>query len=97
VAFFKTKATKQLEKEMARDYDKYQRNLFLNLVKDTPIDTGQAQKGWKNVSDMSDLLGTGKTKVVIRNDVPYIQRLDEGHSSQAPKGYVEKVIKRVKK
>ena len=88
-----TKATRQTQKEMARDYDQYQTKLFRDLIRKTPIDTGQAQRGWKEIQEMGKLVGTNKKAVIIRNDVPYIQRLDEGHSSQAPKGFVEKTIK----
>jgi len=96
---YSSKTTRKMLKELARDYDKYQRSLFTNLVSQTPIDTGQAQRGWKNVTQMSDVIGTGKTKVVIRNDVPYIERLDgnPGWSGQAPKGIVKPVLARVRK
>jgi hypothetical protein len=92
-----TKATKQLEKEIAHDYDSYQGRLFRALVSNTPIDTGHAQKGWKDVKDMSKLIGTNKKAVIIRNDVPYIQRLDEGHSSQKPSGFVKQTINKTRK
>jgi len=94
---FKSKATRQTEKDIAHDYDNYQTRLFRELVRKTPIDTGQAQRGWKEIQDMGKLIGTNKKAVIIRNDVAYIQRLDEGHSSQAPKGFVEKTIKQTRK
>ena len=31
-------------------------------------------------------------KIFISNNVPYIQRLNEGHSQQAPAGFVQKAI-----
>lgn len=92
-----TKASKQLDKEIARSYDSYQGRLFRALVSATPIDTGQAQRGWKEVKDMSKLVGTNKKAIVIRNDVAYIQRLDEGHSSQQPKGFVKQTINKTRK
>ena len=91
------KATNDVLKEIAIDYDKYQQRLFSNLVSSTPIDTGNAQRGWKNVSEMSKLIGTGKKAVVIRNDIAYIQRLDDGHSRQAPKGIVGPVLNKTRK
>ncbi len=93
----RTKATRKIEKDIARDYDVYQDRLFRDLVRKTPIDTGQAQRGWKQIQKMGNLIGSSKKAVVIRNDVPYIQRLDEGHSSQAPKGYVENIIRTTRK
>lgn len=34
----------------------------------------------------------GYTPVIIQNNVPYISRLNDGHSKQAPAGYVEGVL-----
>ena len=93
----KTKAVTQLDKEIARGLDSAQRELFMNLVKLTPIDTGHAQKGWKNVKRISRVLGNDHTQVIIRNDVPYIQRLDNGYSGQAPQGIVQPAISRTRK
>lgn len=93
----RTKATRQIEKDIAHGYDLYQDRLFKDLVRKTPIDTGQAQRGWKQIQKMGNLIGTNKKAIVLRNDVPYIQRLDEGWSSQAPKGYVEKIINTTRK
>lgn len=33
-------------------------------------------------------------KIYIRNNAPYIEKLNAGHSPQAPSGYVQKAIKR---
>lgn len=93
----KTKASKQIEKEIAHSYKEYQDRLFRGLVSATPIDTGQAQRGWKEVKQMSKIAGTNKKEIIIRNDVPYIQRLDEGHSSQQPKGFVKQTINKTRK
>jgi len=92
MASFTNKAMRQLAREIGHDADQYQQKLFRNLVRETPIDTGNAQKGWRNVKDMSSLVDTNRTAIVIRNDVPYIQRLDEGHSSQQPMPFVKKTI-----
>jgi len=97
MANFKTKAAKKLDQEIGHALDKYQQELFKNLVRLTPIDTGQAQKGWREISKMSALLDTNKTRVVIRNDVPYIQRLDDGYSKQAPQGIVKPALQKTRK
>ncbi len=94
---FRSKATRKLESEISHGLDKYQQQLMLNLVRGTPIDTGNAQKGWKETAEMSKVLGTGTSKIVIRNDVEYIQRLDEGHSRQAPRGIVQPALQRTRK
>lgn len=91
-----TKAGKQLLKEIARDYNEYQQRLFTNLVSQTPIRSGQAQRGWKEVAKMGDVIKQGGKKVVIRNDVPYIERLDKGWSAQA-RAIVKPVLDRTRK
>ncbi len=95
--FFKSKTTKRLFKEIGHDLDKYQDRLQRNLVRLTPIDTGHAQKGWRKTAKMSDVLGSGKDKVIIRNDVDYIERLDKGWSRQAPHGIVNPAIQQTRK
>lgn len=46
----------------------------------TPIDTGRARRGWQK-----------RTKE-IRNEVPYIRRLENGYSSQARNGFVNQAV-----
>jgi L-arabinose isomerase len=46
----------------------------------TPIDTGRARRGWQK-----------RTKE-IRNEVPYIRRLENGYSAQAPRGFVKQSV-----
>jgi hypothetical protein len=59
---------------------------------------GSAEKVDQNVggSSLSSLsnwtLASGQS-IFITNNVPYINRLNQGHSKQAPKGFVEKAIK----
>lgn len=35
-----------------------------------------------------------RQKLYIQNLTPYIQRLDEGHSLQAPRGFIQRIITR---
>lgn len=51
----------------------------------TPVDTGQARNGWQ--LDTSD-----KLNPVITNSVPYINRLNDGHSKQSPAGFIEAIV-----
>ena len=91
-----TKAGKQLLKEIARDYNDYQKRLFTNLVSQTPIASGQAQRGWKETEKMGKVIEKGGKKIVIRNDVPYIERLDKGWSPQT-RAIVKPVLNRTRK
>lgn len=47
----------------------------------TPIDTGQARRGWQT------------RKNIVENRVPYIERLEKGYSRQAPSGFMRQGIK----
>ena len=56
------------------------RGIVTALRAATPVDTGAARDGWRV---------DGKT---IRNDVEYIDHLNQGSSQQAPSFFVEKTI-----
>jgi len=67
--------TANLQKEAAK--------MVSELEAATPVDTGLARDSWK-IDDQ------GK-RVLITNDTPYIQYLNEGSSKQAPSHFVEKI------
>jgi hypothetical protein len=50
------------------------------VVPRTPIDTGRARNGWQ------------ARKTGINNAVPYIRKLEEGYSRQAPRGFVQQAL-----
>tara|TARA_R110000868_G_scaffold123968_2_gene327925 strand:- start:1739 stop:2032 length:294 start_codon:yes stop_codon:yes gene_type:complete len=50
----------------------------------TPVDTGRARRGWANRT-------SGKNREV-RNQVPYISKLESGYSRQAPNGFVNQAV-----
>lgn len=72
-------------RELGKDLDAYQdvltTELRNSLVKRTPIDSGKARRGWK------------EDKNSVSNTVPYIQRLEQGWSSQAPRGFVKQSVR----
>lgn len=57
----------------------------------TPVDTGKARRGWSNTKSMglSDKVGT------IQNPVDYISVLNNGHSKQAPRYFIEQVLMKI--
>jgi hypothetical protein len=55
-------------------------SLVKKLEEATPIDTGEASKGWK------------RTNVGIENSVEYVNTLNAGSSLQAPEYFVERTI-----
>lgn len=57
--------------------------MVTELKQRTPVDTGLAQSSWKTTDT--------EKGVDVRNDVEYIQRLNEGSSKQAPAHFIEAV------
>lgn len=55
----------------------------------TPIKTGNARRNWKKRST--------KQGFEVENRVPYIERLDEGYSKQAPRGIVGPTLTEIKR
>lgn len=47
----------------------------------TPIDSGRARRGWQVRNNQ------------VINNVPYIDRLERGYSSQAPKGFTNQAVR----
>lgn len=85
-------------------------NLFGELIQTTPIDTGRARAGWsmdaRNGGDAPPLKSSsyrpkspmppkGVPFIIIYNNVEYIVRLNEGHSTQAPAHFVEMAVDKV--
>ena len=58
----------------------------------TPVDTGKARKSWKS-KKYKDIFGF--KEATISNDVEYIDRLNRGHSKQAPKYFIEQVLTKI--
>ncbi|WP_430435843.1 hypothetical protein [Oceanibaculum nanhaiense] len=71
-----------LEAEIAETRDHLATHLLQELRAATPVETGRAREGWRR-----DATG-------IRNEVPYVARLNAGSSRQAPAGFVEAAIDR---
>ena len=79
--------TKQIKVEASTEFASVMDAFYKELKKNTPIKTGRARSGWKKYRDTK--VGNGENQTVIANAVPYIGPLDEGKSSQAPKGIVD--------
>ena len=71
----------QIEQELEALQDTYQ----IEVRKRTPIDQGRARRGWQKRTQGSNRQ--------VRNEVPYIERLEGGYSKQAPRGFVNQALK----
>ena len=74
---------KYLAKASKREIKQARVEVFNEVVKRTPVLTGKARQAWK-ISDED-----------IVNDCGYLEQLEEGHSGQAPQGFVKQSIKLV--
>ena len=77
-------------------------DVYKGITQKTPVDTGRAKANWniglgaidsritKNTTFQANLppKGAGKRPIYITNNLPYIGRLENGYSKQAPKGMV---------
>lgn len=68
------------EKAFKAHENKVREKLVEDLVEATPIDTGEARRGWRI---------EGKD---IINDVEHVAKLNEGSSKQAPEYFIEKTV-----
>jgi hypothetical protein len=63
-------------------------SMLRELEEATPVDTGLAKASWtEEIHTQND----GKKVAILRNSVPYIQRLNMGSSKQAPKYFIERI------
>ena len=64
------------------------------VIKETPVDTGRARANWQGTAKNLPVHVLGQ-KFVLSNNLPYINKLEMGHSKQAPSGWVRKAVIRM--
>jgi len=98
--------TKDVEAELELEYKAYSFELFGEIIKRTPVDTGRARSNWTIEIDKPKYTTSESTStpspsdidvkdfpdVFIANGLDYIDELDKGRSKQAPAGIVEPAI-----
>lgn len=70
------------EEQFAQIVEEEANILFIDVVNDTPVDTGKAKAGWK----FDNRSVPGRIEFTVWNDVPYVVYLEYGWSQQAPQG-----------
>lgn len=60
------------------------------LVLATPVDTGTARRGWQAITPTQPYQDGA-----VENNVEYLGKLNDGHSSQAPANFIENVCERI--
>lgn len=84
-----TALTKAIEREIAEVVDDTAKVFEQEARKKTPIRTGNARRNWKRRN--------GKDTFEVENRVPYIERLEEGYSKQAPRGITGPTVRAAKR
>ena len=55
--------------------------LYDKIIEDSPVDTGYFKENWEQNIDPNK-------ESILKNELPYAERLEFGHSDQAPRGMV---------
>ena len=83
---------KELTQEIHAPMDQFARSLYLEIIKTTPKRTGQASRAWTKPENIRP---DDFNAVITTNRLPYIERLEEGYSKQAPDGFIQPSIDKI--
>ena len=83
---------RELRVEIHQPLASMARNIQLELIKTTPKASGAASRAWTNPEKISR---DDFNSVITTNSRPYVPRLNEGWSKQAPPGYIEASIEKI--
>jgi len=83
---------RELETETLVDVNSKIAFATTNLRIVTPVDTGKARAGWDSIPANTAF---GEAIGLISNDVEYISSLNDGHSKQAPRYFIEQVLMKI--
>lgn len=84
-----TKAMRGMEREIADYLNDAAEVYYQEVRKVTPVKSGNAKRNWSKSSS--------KDSFVVENRVPYIERLEEGWSKQAPRGMTRPTLRAAKR
>ena len=70
-------------------------DFYKEVKKTTPVREGRAKRGWRK-RNKYDIDRKGD-QIVMENKVPYIGILDEGSSSQSPRGMTDPAFRKLSK
>jgi len=88
---FSVKGTRGVVRQLEREKDALMTKIasdVLTVARDkTPIDKGQARRGWR-------LESAFREKRIV-NRVPYIELLEDGRSKQSPNGIIRPTIREI--
>lgn len=94
-------ATGIVSRSMNRTWKRSVVQAFTGVVQRTPVDTGQARNSWLIGQQNDGGIGASQLRingqripdvggsVLLYSNLPYIERLEDGYSQQAPSGMVK--------
>ena len=88
IQFNGTKVAADLNRELDQTVRQISQDYFDSVKEKTPVRTGRARRGWR-------LKKQRELSYSVNNRVPYIGRLDEGYSKQAPRGMTRPAAREV--
>jgi len=88
VTFNATKATADLKKSIDQTVRSVAKTFFDEVKKRTPVRSGLAKRSWRFNKKSARSFS-------VDNKQPYIGRLDEGYSKQAPRGMTRPALREV--
>lgn len=88
------RAMRGVEREKDRVVGQIAQDTLEVARKNTPIDKGQARRGWKLTRSVVNSTLSG-TDYRISNSVPHIDYLERGRSKQAPRGILGPTVREI--
>lgn len=88
-------ASKSITNSLSSIVNHFLDDFFDEVKRTTPVRKGRAKRGWRR-RNKYDIDRKGST-TVMENKVPYIGLLDEGSSSQAPRGMTDPAFRKLSK
>lgn len=83
---------KELRNEVSKDLTGLAQELHQEIVRTTPRRTGAASRSWSKPPKVND---ANYNVTVTTSSLPYIQPLEDGHSKQAPNGFIQPAIDKI--
>jgi hypothetical protein len=88
VSFNSRKVIAELSNDVDQMIRQVSQDLFDTVKEKTPVRSGRAKRGWR-------LRKQRQHHYEVANRVPYVSRLDEGYSKQAPRGMTRPAAREV--
>lgn len=86
---------RDLKGEIGSRFNQFVDDFAGNLRAATPIRSGQARASWQKYNN--NPMNSRGPVLILKNTVDYADRLDNGWSSQAPRGIVDPAFQRTRK